>query len=312
MARLVAGIVRSRTIDGSGPLARGNEPHLGAETEPVTGGSKMSRCRSKISHIIAIAGLTVLVASATVPCSAWAKGGDQGNSNGGGNGNGNGHDNNGNGGGNGNGNGGGNGNGNGHDNNGNGGGNGNGNGGGSAGGATGGGGAANGGGASGNGGGGAAASGGGASGNTGGTHGGSGAANGGSGIAQANTTNTASPAVATGTSDHLGGIDEALANNSMLGRAVVALNATMAVPRPPAQAGLDLRIQQMAAYDRAMLHALALPDRTPTQRTARNRTIAGARIQLAVATHRRLNPAAITRIDSLLGLPASDPTLGVQ
>jgi hypothetical protein len=73
-----------------------------------------------------------------------------------------------------------------------------------------------------------------------------------------------------------------------------------------------LRIQQMAAYDRAMLHALAMPDRTPAQRAARNRAIAGARIQLAVATSRRLNPAAIGRIDALLGLPASDPTLGVQ
>jgi hypothetical protein len=98
----------------------------------------------------------------------------------------------------------------------------------------------------------------------------------------------------------------------MLGRAVVALNATMAVPRPPAQPGLDARIQQMAAYDRAMLHALAMLDRTPTQRAARNVAIAWARIQLGVVTNRRLNPAAITRIDALLGLPASDPTLGVQ
>jgi len=51
----------------------------------------MSRARSKINHIIAIVELSVLVASATVPCSAWAKGGDQGNGNGGGNGSG--HDN---------------------------------------------------------------------------------------------------------------------------------------------------------------------------------------------------------------------------
>jgi hypothetical protein len=98
----------------------------------------------------------------------------------------------------------------------------------------------------------------------------------------------------------------------MLGRAVVALNATMAVPRPPAHPGLDARMQQMAAYDRAMLHALAMPDRTRAQRTARNVAIAWARIQLAAATNRRLNPAAVSRIDALLGLPASDPTLGVE
>jgi hypothetical protein len=131
---------------------------------------------------------------------------------------------------------------------------------------------------------------------------------------QANAVNAVGgPAVVAGTSDlHLGGADQVLASNPMLGRAVVALNATLAVPRPPAQAGLDARIQRMAAYDRAMLHALAMPDRTRAQRTARNVAIAWARIQLAVATNRRLNPEAITRIDSLLGLPASDPTLGVQ
>jgi hypothetical protein len=78
------------------------------------------------------------------------------------------------------------------------------------------------------------------------------------------------------------------------------------------QAGPDLRIQQMTAYDRAMLHALGMPDRTPAQRAARNRAIAAARIQLAAATNRHLNPAAVSRIDALLGLPASDPTLGVE
>jgi hypothetical protein len=55
-----------------------------------------------------------------------------------------------------------------------------------------------------------------------------------------------------------------------------------------------------------------MPDRTPTQRAARNSAIAGARIQLAASTNRHLNPVAVSRIDSLLGLPASDPTLGVQ
>ena len=99
----------------------------------------------------------------------------------------------------------------------------------------------------------------------------------------------------------------------MLGRAVVALNATEVVPRPPpVQAAPDLRVQQMAAYDRAMLRALAMPNRTPAQWAARNRAIASARTQLAVATSRRLNPTAVTRIDAVLGLPESDPTLGVK
>jgi hypothetical protein len=123
-----------------------------------------------------------------------------------------------------------------------------------------------------------------------------------------------------GTADHFGGTEHLLASKSMLSRAVIALNVTMAVPRnvtmavtrPPARPTSDERIQQMAAYDRAMLRALAMPDHTPTQRAERNRAIAGARIQLAGATSRHLNPDAITRIDALLGLPASNPTLGVQ
>jgi hypothetical protein len=43
-----------------------------------------------------------------------------------------------------------------------------------------------------------------------------------------------------------------------------------------------------------------------------DRAIAAARIQLAAATHRHLNPAAVTRIDALPCLPASDPTLGME
>jgi hypothetical protein len=78
------------------------------------------------------------------------------------------------------------------------------------------------------------------------------------------------------------------------------------------QAGPDLRIQQMPAYDRAVLRALAMSDRNPVQRAARNRAIASARIQLAAATSRHLNSDAITRIDAVLGLPPGDPALGVQ
>jgi hypothetical protein len=39
---------------------------------------------------------------------------------------------------------------------------------------------------------------------------------------------------------------------------------------------------------------------------------AGVRIRLAASMNRHLNPVAVSRIDSLLGLPASDPTLRVQ
>jgi hypothetical protein len=98
----------------------------------------------------------------------------------------------------------------------------------------------------------------------------------------------------------------------MLRGVVVVLNAPYAVPRPLARPVPDDRIQQMATYDLMMLNALQLPTDTLEQRGARDRAIADARIELAAATRRRLNPTAVSRIDSLLGLPASDPALGVQ
>ena len=107
------------------------------------------------------------------------------------------------------------------------------------------------------------------------------------------------------------GGQEGPASNRMLDRAVVALNAAYAVPRPPARLTRDENIRQMATYDRMMLSALQMPADTPEQQDARDRAIADARIQLAAATHRRLNPAAVSRIDALLGLPATDPHLGV-
>ena len=102
------------------------------------------------------------------------------------------------------------------------------------------------------------------------------------------------------------------ASSFRLRKAVVALNAAYAIPRLSPHAALDTRIRQMAIYDRMMLNALQMPTDTPEQQGARDRAIADARIQLAAATNRRLNPPAVSRIDSLLGLPPSDPTLGVQ
>jgi hypothetical protein len=123
------------------------------------------------------------------------------------------------------------------------------------------------------------------------------------GVASANGSGSAQAGAsgATGAADHPGGTERLLASSAMLGRAVVALNATVLVLHPPpVRAAPDLRVQQMAAYDRAMLRALAMADRNPSQRAARDRAIASARIQLAAATRRRLNPAA-----SLASMPCS-------
>jgi hypothetical protein len=98
----------------------------------------------------------------------------------------------------------------------------------------------------------------------------------------------------------------------MFGQALVALNATSAIPRPPPHLTPDERIRHMATFDRMMLEALQMSAATPAQRAARNRAIASARIELAASTNRRLNPTAVRRIDAVLGLPASDPQLGVR
>src|SRR5262249_37430732 len=75
---------------------------------------------------------------------------------------------------------------------------------------------------------------------------------------------------------------------------------------------LAANIRAMAMYDDTMRAALMMPDFTGAQKAARNAAIAHARAQFAVASRRPLTPTAITRIDALLDLPATDPALGVQ
>jgi hypothetical protein len=77
-------------------------------------------------------------------------------------------------------------------------------------------------------------------------------------------------------------------------------------------AGFGNRAAAVAMTSADVVLVPALSGDTSAQRAARNRAIAAARIQLGVDTNRRLNPAAVSRVDSLLGLPASDPALGVQ
>jgi len=97
----------------------------------------------------------------------------------------------------------------------------------------------------------------------------------------------------------------------VLGRAIVAFNATYAVPHVKAPASQDMRMRQMADYDRRMRAALAMPTDTLAERAARDRAIAGARVHLAAVSQRRLNSVAVARIDIALGLPPADPRLGV-
>lgn len=61
-----------------------------------------------------------------------------------------------------------------------------------------------------------------------------------------------------------------------------------------------------------MRTALAMPAVTMEEISARNRAIAAARqTQLAPAANRPLSGPVVARVDSLLGLPANDPAVGV-
>jgi len=89
------------------------------------------------------------------------------------------------------------------------------------------------------------------------------------------------------------------------------LNAAHASPTALSHAAPGSRVGQIAAYDKAMVAALAMPAATSVQTAARNAAIAAARTQLASASNKTLTPAVVARIDHMLDLPATDPTLGV-
>ena len=72
-------------------------------------------------------------------------------------------------------------------------------------------------------------------------------------------------------------------------------------------------VGQIASYQAAMKVALAMPTATPAQIAARNTAIASARSDiLGPASNKSLTPDVVSAVDKQIGLPASDPTLGVQ
>lgn len=92
------------------------------------------------------------------------------------------------------------------------------------------------------------------------------------------------------------------ASPTALGQAVSELgklNAARATASAP-KAG------QVAAYESQMRTALSVED--PAQRTV---AVAAARQDLARSANRKLTGPAIARVDTLLGLPASPPNLGI-
>ncbi len=72
-------------------------------------------------------------------------------------------------------------------------------------------------------------------------------------------------------------------------------------------------VGMIGAYHNAMVTALAMPTTTPAQVMARNAAISSARSDLlAQAANKSLTPSVVSAVDKQLGLPATDPTLGVS
>ena len=100
------------------------------------------------------------------------------------------------------------------------------------------------------------------------------------------------------------------ATHGQLTAALGPLNAAHASPTALAHASPRSMVGKIATYDRAMLSALSMPTRTPQQIALRQQAITNARETLADETGRTLTPAVVSRVDHLLGLPPSNPTLG--
>jgi hypothetical protein len=100
------------------------------------------------------------------------------------------------------------------------------------------------------------------------------------------------------------------ATNGQLTAALGPLNAAHASPEALAHASPRSMVGKIATYDRAMLAALSMPARTPQQIAFRQQAITNARETLADQTGRTLTPTVVSRVDHLLGLPPSNPTLG--
>ena len=83
------------------------------------------------------------------------------------------------------------------------------------------------------------------------------------------------------------------------------LNAAHASSVALQHASSHSMVGAIATYRTSMRNALAMTDTT-----AQTNAIIAARQQLALRANKRLTPAAITRVDGLVGVSGADPTLG--
>jgi hypothetical protein len=102
------------------------------------------------------------------------------------------------------------------------------------------------------------------------------------------------------------------ATSGQLLSALGALNAAHANSEAFANAAPQSEVGKISAYDKAMLAALALPTATPAEVAYQEQQISLDRsTYLVSASNKPLSPAVVAKVDSLLGLPATDPSLGI-
>jgi hypothetical protein len=102
------------------------------------------------------------------------------------------------------------------------------------------------------------------------------------------------------------------ATSGQLLSALGTLNAAHANAEAFANAAPQSEVGKISAYDKAMLAALALPTATPAELAYQEQQISLDRsTYLVSASNKPLSPAVVAKVDSLLGLPATDPSLGI-
>jgi hypothetical protein len=99
--------------------------------------------------------------------------------------------------------------------------------------------------------------------------------------------------------------DSSLSANTRAANVLGNLNAAHASSMALQHASSNSMVGAVATYKTSMTNALSL-----TNTTDQTNAIIAARQQLATRSNKQLTPAAITRVDSLIGINGADPTLG--
>ena len=106
--------------------------------------------------------------------------------------------------------------------------------------------------------------------------------------------------------------EKATGTHGSLASSLGSLNAVHASTTAMVHAAPNSQVGQIASYHSAMVTAVSMPTNTPAAVAARNAAIAAARADiLGPATNKELTPAVVSAVDSKLGLPETDPSLGV-